>query len=109
MTASLKTLIAAGLTALSLAGGALVAAAPAQASDWAGYEDDDDDFPRYRRHWRERRFYGRPVYEGPVYGRPVYGRPVYGRPVYRGGCRVIVKRRIDEWGDVTVRRLRVCD
>jgi hypothetical protein len=65
--------------------------------------------------------YRRPVYEGPpyarsAYGGPVYGRPVHARPIYirpdgddDGECRVVVKRRIGPWGEVTVRKTRVCE
>jgi hypothetical protein len=63
--------------------------------------DADDDFGPRRSHI-ERRRYAQPVY---------YGRPVYGRPVFddQEECRVIVKKRVNAWGDVVVKRIRRCD
>lgn len=101
---------------VTLAGSMLVAAAPAEA---------------------QHRGYGR-AYHGPVYGyRPYrrnYGgaiaagaigglalgalaasaaRPAYAAPVtvYEDApvCRTIVDRRVNGWGEVVVRRTRVCD
>ncbi len=43
----------------------------------------------------------------PAMGRPVFARPGWGRHFEE--CRVIVKRRMDRWGDVVVRRIRICD
>lgn len=55
---------------------------------------------------------------GPGYG---YGYPAYRRDydygprrVYRSydyddDCRIVVRRRVDPWGRVVVRRVRVCD
>ena len=46
---------------------------------------------------------------------PVYGRRAYEGPVYmseraeRGRCRVVVKERENEFGEVTIRRLRICE
>ena len=123
------------LTATILGGAALLATAPAQASDL-----DDDFGPSYHRPRVERqvtittvtRRYG---YDRPVYGRPVYdddddepgfrrryfeprhivqpvfdGRPVYGRPVFddHDDCRVIIKKRVNAWGDVAIKRIKRC-
>lgn len=69
---------------------------------------DRDDFRRpdrmerhdrveRREHFREPdRFYGRPVFAGRGWGR------------HDEECRVIIKRRVNPWGDVIVRRTRVC-
>ena len=53
----------------------------------------------------------RPVRARPVfYGGPAYERPVYGRPVYGGeDCRVVVKQRVNRWGEMIVKRVRICD
>lgn len=60
--------------------------------------------------------YSRPAFDGPVYGRSAYAAPAYGRPVYarphgddEDECRVVVKRRVNAWGDLVVRKTRVCD
>ena len=66
--------------------------------------------------------YGRPVFEAPVYGRPAYGGAGLRRPGLcppgltsrpdgddDGECRVVVKRRVSPWGEVTVRKTRVCE
>lgn len=128
----------AGLAALSL-GAALALASPAGASEPGPYDDDvgpEYGHSRYERHhvepsvverrsvqrtYVERReivrpAYGRPVYGGPVYGRPAYLGAVHGRVVYArphldddDECRVVVKRRVNAWGDVLTRKTRVCE
>lgn len=62
------------------------------------------------------RFYGRPVYERPrpvvpIYDAPPWQRPGHGRPhwVDEEECRIVVKRRINRWGERVVRRIRICD
>jgi hypothetical protein len=51
-----------------------------------------------------------PIVSGqPVLPPPVYQERVVGIPVPVEECRVVVRRRIDAYGDVTVRRTRVCD
>jgi hypothetical protein len=84
-----------------------------------GDDDRDGDDDGWRRHGgfeergerglaRERgRFYGRPVPDWPMMGRPVYARPGWGR--HEDDCRLIVKRRVNRWGDLVIRRIRVCD
>ena len=127
-----KSLLAATL----LGGAALLLTAPAQASDFDenfgpsyrrprverqvtittvtrryGYDgpvygrpvyDDDDHEPGYRRRYNERRHIAQPVF---------YGRPVYGRPVFddHDECRVIIKKRVNAWGDVVIKRIKRCD
>ena len=49
--------------------------------------------------------YARPVY----YTRPVYYARPYRRQVIVEDCRVILKRRYNAYGDVVVRRVRICD
>ncbi len=68
-------------------------------------------------HLHEERTYLRPRYvEERVYDRPMPGwrpwdRPVAARPWQRPGedCRVITKRRVNPWGESTVRRIEICD
>jgi hypothetical protein len=128
----------AGLAVLGF-GATLALAVPAGASEpGPDYEDVGPEYghSRYeRRHveppvverrvvertFSERReivrpAYSRPAYDGPVYGRSAYSAHAYGRPVYArpGGddedeCRVIVKKRVNNWGDVIIRKTRVCD
>jgi hypothetical protein len=51
------------------------------------------------------------VYDRPVPGWRPWSRPVAARPWQAPGedCRVIIKRRENPWGEITVRRIRVCD
>lgn len=63
---------------------------------------------------RPRPVFARPVLARPVFARPVvYAPPLRPRPVFVGGygeaCRVIVKRIENEWGDVVVKKTRICD
>ena len=132
MNSNLKYFRAAGLAAVML--GAALVANPAQAG---GYDDDDDDIgfrPRVERRVvvEERRVikeYGRSFHGGHGYSRSsfhgghgyarpasfggyraVHARHFYGRPVYDGGdCRTIIKKRIDPWGDMVVKKIRTCD
>ena len=57
------------------------------------------------------RYYGRPVRERPHWDRHPWHRPVGGRPHWRDDedCRIIVKRRVNAWGDLVERRIKVCD
>ena len=62
--------------------------------------------PAYETRVIERPVRPRPVfYSGPASGRPVYGRPVYGGE----DCRVVVKQRVNRWGEMIVKRVRICD
>ena len=63
--------------------------------------DDDEDEPRYRRRYIERRHYAQPIF---------FARPVYGRPVFDDDddCRVIIKKRVNAWGDVVIKRVKRC-
>jgi len=122
-----------GLTALTLGGMALIAPAPARAADFGFDEEIGLRSPIERRvvveerRVEERRVI-RPVYGygarylgPPVYARPVgfgysgYARPAfwghggYARPVFGEECRVLVKKRVDPWGGVVVKRISTCD
>ena len=62
------------------------------------------------------RFLGPPVYARPVQvGYPGYARPAfwgqggYARPVFGEECRVLVKKRVDPWGGVVIKRISTCD
>jgi len=98
---------AVAVSALALSAAALLSTGPAQAQWGMGYG------------WGGGYGYGRPygyghpyAYGRSYYARPAYGVPVYGGPVYGGygdDCRVIIKRRVNQWGDIVVRRIRVCD
>lgn len=71
---------------------------------------DGNDYAE-RRYVHDRSDYG---YRDPdrYYGRPVYERhrPVYGHSHWRhDDCRLIIKKRVDHWGDVVVKRVKVCD
>ena len=65
----------------------------------------------------ERTYHGsRYVEEERVYDRPVPGWRPWGRPVaarsWQGpgsDCRAIIKRRENPWGEISVRRIRICD
>jgi len=51
-----------------------------------------------------------PIVTGqPVLPPPVYQERVVGIPTPVEECRVVVRKRIDAYGDVTVRRTRICD
>ena len=132
-TSQAKTLLSLGLTALTLGSAALLSAAPARAVDF-GYDEEIGFRPPVERRViveerrvEERRvispgygrhFAGPPISARPVqFGYPGYSRPAfdghagYGRPVFAEGeeCRVIVKKRVDPWGDVVVKRIRICN
>lgn len=71
-------------------------------------DDDDDEGVRHRPRIIERHYivpyetYGRSAYRR----RPSYGRPAYGRP--GRGCRVVVTRRFNQFGERIVTRQRIC-
>ncbi|MEZ0168058.1 hypothetical protein [Microvirga sp. TS319] len=65
----------------------------------------EERFERGPRYVEEEQVYGRP---GPRWHRPGY--PVAVRPWWGGeDCRLIIKRRINPWGEVIERRIRICD
>ena len=123
-----------GLTALTLGGMALIAPAPARAGEFGFDEEIGLRAPVERgvvveeRRVEERRVI-RPAY-GPAYGYgarflgpPVSARPVgfgsarpafwgqggYARPAFGEECRVLVKKRVDPWGGVVIKRISTCD
>ncbi len=125
-----KTRLTLGLTALTLGGIALIAPAPARADDYGLDEEIGFRPPVERRvvveerRVEERRvirpaygygarFLGPPVYARPVgfgYARPAFwGQGGYARPVLGQECRVIVKKRVDPWGGVVVKRISTFD
>jgi hypothetical protein len=86
----IKGLVPAGLTALVLGGATLMTATPALAQ----YGYDYGYRPPV-----ERRIIRPYDYRGPRY----YGRGYYGR-----GCRVVVTRRINRFGEPVIVRRRIC-
>ena len=106
--------ILAGATALMLGGAAHAADFDeAPYSDGYGYREQASDYGRVydapaepRHHWHERRFYGRPVAEYRPWARPVFARPAWSRG---GECRVIIKERVNRWGERVVRKIEICD
>jgi hypothetical protein len=118
-----KKLVAAGLAAVTLGGAVVVSSAPAQ----AGYYGYGYGGPRY---YHRRNNGGaiaagligglavgalaasaaRPAYGYGAYGRPVgYAYPAYGPGYVGGDCFIQTRKYVDEWGDVVVRRRKVCD
>jgi hypothetical protein len=125
-----KKLLVAGLAAGTLAGGALaisVTPAEAGASTWrygtptyAQYRHRGyGHAPRYG--YRHRRGpSGGAIAAGVVGGlalgalaagaaAPAYGYPAYAAPVYGGECWVENRERVNRWGEVVIRRVRVCN
>jgi hypothetical protein len=79
---------------------------------------DDDGFGE-RRYVREHRdygyrdpdrYYGRPVRDRDHWDRHRWHRPIADRPHWRDGedCTVIIKKRVNEWGDRVVTRIKRC-
>lgn len=116
------------VTTLALgAAAALAFAAAAQAADitisiaverdahrWVAYDGDDDgerrsiQAPGRSGYHDDHRYYGRPVPERPHWDRPHWQRPVAARPHWDDDCRLIIKKRVNPWGEVTVTRIRRC-
>ncbi len=78
--------------------------------DASGYEDR-----RYGPEYRDQgsrdpdRYYGRPVPDRDNWERDRWSRSVVERPHWRGDdCRLIIKKREDAWGNVTVTRIKRC-
>ena len=71
----------------------------------------------------ERRYIRSPWEDGDAYRHPrpaprwghwdrySWARPVYGRPDWsrHDDCRTIVKKQVSPWGEVTVKRVQICD
>lgn len=65
----------------------------------------EERIERGPRYVEEERIDGRP---GPGWRR--LGYPIAARPWWKGeDCRLIIKRRMNPWGEVIERRIRVCD
>jgi hypothetical protein len=76
--------------------------------------DRDDGYDREHR-WSERRRFDhdddRFERRGARDWAPPYGRPVFARGGWdprHEDCRIIVKRRVNPWGDVVVKRTKIC-
>lgn len=70
------------------------------------YRAEGDWIRRGPRYVEEKRFVGRPMPERGYAGRPVAMRPWW---QHREDCRLMVRRRVDPWGEVIVRRVRICE
>ncbi|HEV2557346.1 MAG TPA: hypothetical protein VGU45_01845 [Microvirga sp.] len=80
-------------------------------------DHDDDGYGREHR-WSERRRFDRDDDRFDRFERrgardwaPAYGRPVFARGGWdprHEDCRIIVKRRVNPWGDVVVKRTKIC-
>ena len=119
-----STLAVLGLTAMALGGAAqasevhiTVRAGEAgwqrPAADYV-FENDDSRFEEHRygrRRFGGDRYYERPLVERQRWAAPVVARPVFGRPGWHEPepCRIIVKRRVNPWGEVVVRRITICE
>ncbi len=117
MNRSLKTILLG-------AGAALMLGGAAQAGEYGRYDGGDDGYRhvRYERvdagGYDERRYlrrdpdryYGRPVPDRDDWERRRWHRPVVERPYWRGdeGCTVIIKKRINHWGERVVTRIKRC-
>jgi hypothetical protein len=68
------------------------------------------DFHEERTH-RGPRYVEERVHDRPVPGWRPWSRPVAARPWQGPGedCRLIIKRRVNPWGEISVRRIQVCD
>ena len=124
-----KKTVLACLGAATLIGGALtVSTAPAEAGASTGTWRYGTPYRGYgyRPYYGYRRGYGggavaagvatglavgalaasTPSYAYPAYGYPAYGYPA---PVYGGDCYWVSRRVVDDWGQVFIRRVQVCD
>jgi hypothetical protein len=117
----LTKLATGALAAVALAGHALAQdisisiRTPDRGYELVGFYDDCRDRRYIRAPDRDEecagRYYGRPVPDRPHWDRHPWHRPISGRPHWRDDedCRIIIKRRVNAWGDVVVRRIKVCD
>jgi hypothetical protein len=122
-----RKIVAAGLTAVTFAGAFVGSSAPAQAGyyGWGGRHHGG-----YYGHRYHRGHNGGAIAAGligglalgalaasasrPAYGygydaRPVgYAYPAYGPGYYGGGCFIEKRKYVDEWGDLVIRRRKIC-
>lgn len=122
----LKTVTMAGFAALTLGGGMLASAAPAE----AGYRGAYYGGAGYYRPYYRPAYYGRPYYR-PRYGGGAVAAGLVGglalgalaassayaapypvaAPAYGYGpsCTITKTRYVDDWGRVVIRKTKVCD
>ncbi len=113
---SFKKAAAAAVAGATLAGSLMISTAPAEAQ-YRGYGGVYHGPVHVHRPYR--RNYGRAIAAGAIGGlalgalaasaaRPAYAAPTY---VYEDApvCRTIIDRRVNGWGEMVVRRTRVCD
>ena len=115
--AALKNFAVAALAALTLGGAALGTAAPAEASPYkkglhlkavpAGYHGHGYGYHGYGKHYG----YGAPVAAGLIGGLALGAVAASASPVYvaASDCYTVRRRFVNAYGDVYVRRERVCD
>jgi hypothetical protein len=128
-----RTTIAAGLALIALAGGAQAAdytyigreAVGDRYDRYGAVVERDEVRPRrysedrfeerverrgFREDHMERRGFRDDHGERYAQGRHGWDRPVYGRPVFApyDDCRTIIRRKINHWGEMVVRRVRIC-
>jgi len=116
------TLAGVGFAAATLAGAAQAAdvrvSVRAGGTDWqrpvADYEVGDEErfAPDHRGGgYRPETYDERSPLQRHHWSRPVFARPVFGRPGWDSAeeCRIIIKRRVNPWGDVVVRRIKICE
>jgi hypothetical protein len=77
---------------------------------WSEHRDPDHYYGRPVPEWKERRSYwngysGVPVVEQPHWQRPVFAGPGWG---HRDSCRIIIKERVNRWGEQVQVRTKVC-
>jgi hypothetical protein len=124
LSSRVKKTALAGLAATALIGGAVaVSTSPAEAGASTGTWRYGTPYRGYgyRPYYGYRRGYGgggvaAGVATGlavgalaastPYYGYPAYG---YAAPVYGGDCYWVRRRVVDDWGQVFIRRVQVCD
>ncbi len=77
---------------------------------WSEHRDPDRYYGRPVPDWKERRsqwgrYHGVPVAEVPYWQRPVFAGPGQG---YGDRCRIIIKERVNRWGEMVQVRTKVC-
>ncbi len=77
---------------------------------WYEHRDPNRYYGRPVPEWQERRFrhggyYGVPVAQRPHWQQPVFAGPSWGYP---DTCKIIIKERVNRWGETVQVRTKVC-
>jgi hypothetical protein len=92
---------------------ALMIAGTAQAGDYYGYGGGYGSYRQVQSYGGGYGYGGGHYGGGTGYGGGYYGRPSGGYGGWHGGghggCRLIIKKRINRWGEMVVTRIRRCD